>query len=681
MKPILTLFLALGMLAADLANDLFQQALKKERTEGNLAEAIRLYQQIVDKHSGNRRVAAQALLQLAECQSKLGDVQSRRSLERLLKEFADQKDAADQARARLARMGGGVPTVQQARLVWSNKPDNAYGASLSSDGRYMSYPEWRSGNLGLRDLLTGSDRMLTSNGTYQQGQTRYAEGTAISRDGRQVAYAWYDDRGLRYGLRVVNVNGDSAPRTLVDEADIGWIHPTDWSPDGKWIAVHECTPRSNAKQGCHSALVSAQDGTMRVLRPVVGMGTARLLFSPDGRYLLRAQEKKIFVLPLAGGTEVPLLAEPSSVESAVWTPDGSKVFFVSDRSGSPALWAASVKDGKPEGEPALVRTGFSASLLAFTRDGGLAYAQEQNLTDVYVAGLNGETGTLTSEPRRVNEVAIGNSWGRVAWLTDGKSLSFWHRAPMNALVVHTLATREERELWNRRTLPRGLGGWFPDGKSLMSQQLSEKALVFRRMDGKTLEVQATWTTRPLPEGVIFDHQAEYSPDLMTLYYSRRDACTTAPCSSSLMARSVTTGQDQEVLRLDSGLPTRIIVSPDGSNLAFRIGGDRLMVVPTKGGAPREVFRRGQKEGWFTGMAWSRDGKRILAFHRTQLGGELLSIPVDGGPVHSSPIKVTPSEQPAVSPDGTQIAFVGGNWKSEIWMLTGLLADPRPVTGR
>ena len=81
MKRISIFVLALSLLAAcapaaDNANDLFQQALVKERMEGNLPEAIKLYQKIIDK-SGNRKVAARALLQLADCQSKLGDVQSR----------------------------------------------------------------------------------------------------------------------------------------------------------------------------------------------------------------------------------------------------------------------------------------------------------------------------------------------------------------------------------------------------------------------------------------------------------------------------------------------------------------------------------------------------------------------------------------------------------------------------
>ena len=116
MKSISTLFLALSLVlstpaaapAAENPNDLFQQALTKERTEGNLPEAIKLYQRIVDKYAANRKVAAEALLQLAGCQSKLGDAQARKSLERLVRDFGDQKETVAEASRRLGELGGGV---------------------------------------------------------------------------------------------------------------------------------------------------------------------------------------------------------------------------------------------------------------------------------------------------------------------------------------------------------------------------------------------------------------------------------------------------------------------------------------------------------------------------------------------------------------------------------------------
>lgn len=85
------------------------------------------------------------------------------------------------------------------------------------------------------------------------------------------------------------------------------------------------------------------------------------------------------------------------------------------------------------------------------------------LTDVYRAGLDPATGKLTTEPTRVNQRAVGNSWGRVARLPDGKALSFWNRQPVPALVIHALATGQEREVWGGKSgrTSTGYAGWFP----------------------------------------------------------------------------------------------------------------------------------------------------------------------------------------------------------------------------
>ena len=62
--------------------------------------------------------------------------------------------------------------------------------------------------------------------------------SAISRDGKQVAYSWYITKD-RYELRIVRVEkaGFTQPRRLFGNEDDTWIRPYDWSPDGNWLAV------------------------------------------------------------------------------------------------------------------------------------------------------------------------------------------------------------------------------------------------------------------------------------------------------------------------------------------------------------------------------------------------------------------------------------------------------------
>src|SRR5262245_5205265 len=113
MKIVLKAMTAIGMLAligglvlGQTGNDLFQQALVKERTEGNLAEAIKVYQTIVQKYgSSDRKRAAKALFQIGQAYEKLGNPEARKAYERIARDFADQKDVAADASRRLAALG------------------------------------------------------------------------------------------------------------------------------------------------------------------------------------------------------------------------------------------------------------------------------------------------------------------------------------------------------------------------------------------------------------------------------------------------------------------------------------------------------------------------------------------------------------------------------------------------
>jgi hypothetical protein len=160
---------------------------------------------------------------------------------------------------------------------------------------------------------------------------------------------------------------------------------------------------------------------------------------------------------------------------------------VSDRSGTPGLWSVRISDGKPVGDPELLKVDFSnADPKVFSRDGSLYYEVRLDQTDIYLAGLDPATGKLTSEPQRVNQRAVGNSWGRIAWLPDGKSFS----------------TGDEREIWGGKSgrPVSGYTGWFPDGDDLMSSKPTGESYVFSRVDSRTGATKATWTVPRLPAG-------------------------------------------------------------------------------------------------------------------------------------------------------------------------------------
>ena len=600
---ILATMLVAGAQTKDEAERLFKAARNVELVDGNLNAAIKQYDAIIAKYrKTDRAVTATALVRKAECLQKQGDAEARKINEQVVKDYADQKEAVALAKARL---GGGAPAGQQAtRAVWTGPKADVWGSSVSPDGRFISFPDHDTGNLGLHDLVTGADRLLTNTGTYKRGEVACAGGSAISRDGKQVAYGWYDGKLDHYELRVLSLNGDPNPRRVFANTNVDYIEPRDWSPDGKWIAAN--LGYKHAQIG----LIGAQDGSLRLLRTGkenLGMRG----FSSDGRYILYTLEgpggvSRGYIISADAKSEVPLVSGSSSAESPVWTPDGSRIVFVSDRSGSPGLWSIRVADGKPLGEPELLKAGFSnaqvgsfardrsffyhsnAQAMGFARDGSLFYEVGLREWDIYLAGLDPATGKLTSEPKRVNERAT-NSWGRLAWLPDGKSLSFWNRAPIDTLVVHTLSTGEEREIWHGKSRPgMGYAGWFPDGRTLTSTQVNGQTRVLRRMDSRTGEVQATWI---VPDIVPWDQaNPVFSPDRMTMYFWRKDQtvpCEGIKCTYVMAARDVETGRDREIFRINAGYLGNASISHDGRHLAFSTYGVArgVMVAPTAGGRP------------------------------------------------------------------------------------------------
>src|SRR6185369_6485559 len=141
-----------------------------------------------------------------------------------------------QARSRIMAIGSGRPTARQtATLLWESHIDCE--GTVSPDGNYVSYTDWSTGNMALHDLAKGADFPVTKTGTWKAGAAEFAESAAFSRDGKQVAYQWFEAKTRRFELRVTGITPDAAPRPVFHSEEFRWVAPHDWSPDGKWIAT------------------------------------------------------------------------------------------------------------------------------------------------------------------------------------------------------------------------------------------------------------------------------------------------------------------------------------------------------------------------------------------------------------------------------------------------------------
>ena len=109
MERVIAIFLSCLLLSADnlLASSVeetYQAALTQEKGEGNLEEAIRLYQQVIEAHEkgkGDEKMAARAQLRIGVCQEKLGLAQARQTYEAVRDKYPDQPQVVTEAAQRL----------------------------------------------------------------------------------------------------------------------------------------------------------------------------------------------------------------------------------------------------------------------------------------------------------------------------------------------------------------------------------------------------------------------------------------------------------------------------------------------------------------------------------------------------------------------------------------------------
>jgi len=120
------------------------------------------------------------------------------------------------------------------RQVWAGADADPLGAP-SPDGRHLSFVDWETGDLAVRDMVTGNKRRLTNKGTWSES-TAFALFSTVSPDGKQVAYAWFTN-DLTWELRAVGIDG-SGSHVLYRGDATEYVQPDAWSPDGKRLAFH-----------------------------------------------------------------------------------------------------------------------------------------------------------------------------------------------------------------------------------------------------------------------------------------------------------------------------------------------------------------------------------------------------------------------------------------------------------
>jgi len=536
------------------------------------------------------------------------------------------------------------------RRVWAAA--NLLGAP-SPDGRYLSYVDSQTGDLGVRELATGASRRLTSN---PAGSAEFAYFSVFSRDSRSVAYAWFNQERF-YDLRIAPLDG-GAPRVLFRNEEAGFVQPTAFSPDGRHILTM-LFRKDNTSQ---IALIPAGGGPPRVLKSLSWVYPRKMDFSPDGRFLVFDESGRedspissLYVMSLEDNRETLLVGEPGNNVFPVWAPDGGRVLFASDRGGRWGLWSVAVKNGRPGVAPVCLRPDAGRLLpLGVTRQGTYYYGLRSGSTAVHLARLDLASGRLLEEPAALRPPFAGDTRAP-EWSPDGRRLAMLIRVgaenfglESRAVALWLPETNEWRLVSPKLAWLERLR-WSPDGRSLLvsgSDRSARRGLfqVDPESGDTTPLVRETASTYRGLEGV-------WAGDLFHL----RDA--------TLLRR------DEPVFTAPPPARLReLTVSPDGRWLAFVSTSekDALLAIPVEGGEPRQLASV-EPDG-ISALDWTPDSGSLLVSTPTRPTPGLWRVSLEGGKPERLPVALDRQGGLRLHPDGRRAAFTRGSIQPEVWVL-------------
>jgi Tol biopolymer transport system component len=707
MKTRILLMIFLGFLTCSLsaqenkASVALTAAIYEEEVTGDLEKAAELCLDILENYPDDRPVAAKALYHLGLINEKMGKQKATEYFTRLVNTYPDQIEMVELARGKLALLSSPKPRSLTARRLENPPADISVYGAISPNGRYLSYWDWRTGDLALRNLQTGDVRPLTNEGTEgdENSTVSQSAGASVwSADGTQIAYVWQirDSENQRVELRIVGLEGGK-PRVITQMAEAREMWSLSWSPDGRNIAALV----SQKNEPDQIVLVSTTNGSIRMLsdlRQQIFPTTIR--FTSDSRHIIYDRltdpmnpERDIFVMNIETGQETSLINHPADDYLLGCSMCGQWLIFASDRTGDLSLWVVKLSGTEIQDEPTLIKPGIERiQPIGLTSEGALYYGVVKVTEDVFAVDLDPVTCNVTSPPMKYVESYEGGNF-TPSFSPDGKYLAYVSRrgnSPYptnlgNALCIRSLDTGKEqvfyRELW-RLGLRYIVGpDWSPDGRFITfggSTGISGNSIY--RVDLKTGEINRIYLCGP-DERIT---GGAYGPD--EKYFLARAKLDDG--FSQIVVRDLRSGEEKELFRypqVERGIRTAL--SPDYQWLCFSNagwGGIRtLNIMPASGGEVREIWNFGEIERGTFGIyqVWSPDGRYILfsAFDLSESRTwDLWRVPIEGGEPEKTGLQRNYGMYAlTISADGRKLAFAsrgGYSSDSELWVLENFLPE-------
>ncbi len=389
--------------------------------------------------------------------------------------------------------------------------------------------------------------------------------------------------------------------------------------------------------------------------------------SPDGGEIAFVHAGDIWVVPARGGEARLLVANAANESRPVYSPDGTRLAFVSTRAGSADIWILTLADGSIR---RLTFDDGAEQLDGWSRDGRWIYYSTSvhdisGMSDVYRVRSEGGTPMPVAADRYASEfmAAPSPSGDAVAIVGRGFGLSQWWRKGRSHL--------DESELW----VVRGDGSQSPRYEQLSQRGAKQQwpmwgasgsdagslYFVSDRTGAQNLwvkpsagEARAVTTFR---DGRLM--WPTISANGSTIAFERDFGIWTYDVASKsarevpITVRGTAIGGGTEHLVLTAGF-TDLAVSPDGKKLAFVARGEVFAAPSTDAGDARRITTTSAAEAQ---VVWSPDS-RHLAYSANRDGAwNLYLFDFASNKETTLTSGRTNSVSPRFSPDGREVAFL------------------------
>ena len=427
--------------------------------------------------------------------------------------------------------------------------------------------------------------------------------------------------------------------------------------------------------------------------------------SPDGSRIAFDMLGDIYVLPIGGGTPTRIAEGLSYEQQPRWSPDGSRIAFVSDRGGGDNIWTMNA-DGSDKKQ--LTKEDFRLlNQPSWSPDGRFIVAKKHFTTqrslgtgEVWLYHVDGGTGVLLVKRK---DEKLQKELGEPTFAPDGKSVYFTRNITPGNIFQYAQDSntelfaieRYELESGETNRVTAGNGGAVrptpsPDGKYLafVRRERAKSKLYVRDLasgnerkiyDALDQDMQETWAVTGVYPNM------DWTSDSREVVFWAGGKIRRVPVNGGEASEIPFRVRDDRIVAnslhptvevAPASFQTKMIrwpqVSPDGRQIVYESLG-KLWLRPAAGAAARRLTRGNENkfEAW---PSWSRDG-RSIAFVSWSDGelGRIQAVGAGGGSPRTVTTEPGHYSTPRFSPDGRTIVFEagsGGYLTSDEWSREG-----------